>query len=309
MRNARINYLAVGTFVLAMIVAGVVLVARIAGNVGATDRYSTTFDSVLGIVPGTQVLYEGYPIGQVSSMRPAEAGSARRFRVELALRQGWPIPEDSTAFIISPSLLAPMTIDIHAGTSKDMLPVGGEIAGREATNLLGAVSSITGDVDLILRDTVRPLLQTFLGSSPAILENIQGFTASLDSAGKDLRGVISNENKERLSRILSNVEKASVDLAALSSELGKTRAEFDRALASVNGVLAGRDTDADRVAADLRHTLGSIASHIDALNENLEGASQNLYEFSREVRANPGSLLSGKPPRDDAPAVGAGAAR
>jgi phospholipid/cholesterol/gamma-HCH transport system substrate-binding protein len=50
----------------------------------------------------------------------------------------------------------------------------------------------------------------------------------------------------------------------------------------------------------MRHAVESIARHIDAINQNLEGASRNMYEFSRQLRQNPGLLLGGTPPKDEA---------
>ena len=51
---------------------------------------------------------------------------------------------------------------------------------------------------------------------------------------------------------------------------------------------------------DLRYLTDSVSRHIDAINRNLEGAARNLYEFSRQIRQNPGLLLGGTPPRDQA---------
>ena len=36
------------------------------------------------------------------------------------------------------------------------------------------------------------------------------------------------------------------------------------------------------------------------MNQNLEGAARNMYEFSRQIRQNPGLLLGGTPPEDAA---------
>jgi phospholipid/cholesterol/gamma-HCH transport system substrate-binding protein len=41
----------------------------------------------------------------------------------------------------------------------------------------------------------------------------------------------------------------------------------------------------------MRYTVETIAERIDAVTYNLEGASRNMYEFSRQIRINPGLLL------------------
>ena len=68
MRNAKINYVVVGSFVLAMIVALVISIAMISGRTGATDNYYSMFEDVSGIDFGTKVLFDGYHIGQVEEI-------------------------------------------------------------------------------------------------------------------------------------------------------------------------------------------------------------------------------------------------
>ena len=58
--------------------------------------------------------------------------------------------------------------------------------------------------------------------------------------------------------------------------------------------------DLDRSVVDMRHAVESVTRHIDAINQNLEGAARNMYEFSRQIRQNPGLLMGGTPPKDEA---------
>ena len=74
MKNTRLNYVIVGSFVVGMVIALVVTVALLAGRTGATDTYYTTYDNVSGIKFGTQVRLRPSP-------RNATArGSALRWR-------------------------------------------------------------------------------------------------------------------------------------------------------------------------------------------------------------------------------------
>jgi phospholipid/cholesterol/gamma-HCH transport system substrate-binding protein len=56
----------------------------------------------------------------------------------------------------------------------------------------------------------------------------------------------------------------------------------------------------EKSVVDLRYIVESIARRIDSMNQNLEGAARNMYEFSRQIRQNPGLLLGGTPPEDAA---------
>ena len=58
MQDSRINYVIVGAFVAAMLVALVVVISMLAGRTGATDPYFTVYGNVGGIKYGTIVFYE-----------------------------------------------------------------------------------------------------------------------------------------------------------------------------------------------------------------------------------------------------------
>ena len=65
MRHQGLNYAAVGGFVIAMLVAALGAAITLTGGVGSHDRYGVVFDNVADVRFGTQVRYEGFPVGQV----------------------------------------------------------------------------------------------------------------------------------------------------------------------------------------------------------------------------------------------------
>ena len=144
MKNPRIDYVWVGGFVIAMVVALIVCLAILSGRTGASDTYYTHFDNVLGVIPGTQLFFEGYGVGRVESIEPSPDPAKGRYRVTLSVQRGWPIPEDSVAWITEPSLLAAITIDIHSGESKTLLQPGDDITGRDLASVFTAVAPWPG---------------------------------------------------------------------------------------------------------------------------------------------------------------------
>ena len=110
MTNHRINYAVVGIFVIAALVSLVAAVAVLTGQTGSTTTYFTTYKNVGGLKFGTQVLYEGYPVGQVEEIAPEEFKGSTRFRITLAIAEGWRIPADSIAEVSASGLLAAVTI-------------------------------------------------------------------------------------------------------------------------------------------------------------------------------------------------------
>ena len=97
MRNNNTNYALVGGFVL--LTFGTLLSALylLGGGHGPTHTYYTNLRNVSGIKFGTPVTYAGYPVGQVEAVTPDQSDKGTRYRIELAVRHDWRIPEDSLA--------------------------------------------------------------------------------------------------------------------------------------------------------------------------------------------------------------------
>jgi len=70
MRDDRRSYIAVGAFVVAMVAALVVWLAALSGSGFAAHSYFVVYANVLGLAEGTQVLYEGFPVGQIVGIEP-----------------------------------------------------------------------------------------------------------------------------------------------------------------------------------------------------------------------------------------------
>jgi phospholipid/cholesterol/gamma-HCH transport system substrate-binding protein len=285
-RDNQRNYLMVGIFVLAILAALIGSLALLAGRTGATDVYYTAFDNVAGVAPGTQVLYEGYPIGQVERIFPAPAGETPRYRVELSVVRGWHLPDDSEALIAAPGLLAPLTIDIRAGESAQALAPGALVRGVEGGNVFAAVGDAATNLNDLTKNSLRPLVETIGERAPAILTNLEELSAQLTQASKGVNQILSEENRAELRQILANLEDASAAVIRLAREVSGV-------LGKVDGIVTDNRGNIDEALVGLNHSLQSIARHIDAVNQNLEGTSRNMNEFSRRIRQNPGLLLRG----------------
>ncbi len=289
MRSNRLNYFAVGLFVIASIVGIVVAVAIFSGRTGATDNYVAIYRNVTGIKFGTQVMYEGYPIGQVETVTPVPEEGGMRFRVNFGVRQGWRIPDDSVATIAAPGLLSAITISITAGKSAAALKPGAQIKSQEAANIFAAMSSIAGDIGLMTAEDIKPLLanvnqiavmvrdmfekEDLVGKAVSAIGNIQVFTDNMKKNSEEISAIFSPENRRKMEQTIASLEEA----VALS-----------RAMLAEN-------------KTDVRFTVESVARHVESINQNLDGAARNMLEFSRQVRQNPGLLMGGTPPRDTAP--------
>ena len=323
MQDNRINYVVVGSFVAAVLAVFIVVVSMLAGRSGATDSYYTIYNNVSGLKFGTQVLYEGYQIGQVESIEPNLEGSDVSFRVNFVVKEGWKIPNDSVARASSGGLLSALTIDISGGHSKTLLKPGSLVKGDPPSNFFSALSSIGSQFGEISAESIKPLLGNLnayirnldkltMENVPEILENLNKIskdlsrdlpkiTSSLARTSQAVEtGVLKPENLERIDTILVNLDKTSNNLAGLSNDLGQTRDLLTASMKSINQVVTDNAGNVDESVRDLRYTLDTIARYIDDISQNAEVTTRNMAEFSRAIRENPGLLVSGSPQADQA---------
>jgi len=329
MRSNKINYLVVGSFVLIMLVGLIVSMAMLAGRTGATDTYYAVYRNVTGVKFGTQVVYEGYPIGQVEEVIPEQDGALMRFRVIFEVQEGWRIPDDSVGKIEAPGLLSAITLSIRAGKSETSLKPGAEVTGEEASDIFAMVSTVAGEIGSIAEKDIRPLIANLtplletinraaggfgdiMGGDgkvlvadmvkligelstrvPNIANNIEDFTDNINRSSVELSAFLTPENRQVVESVLQNLDAAAINFTELSAELDTLMGDMDSL------IVHNRDNINDSLV-DVRYITDSLARRIDSINQNMEGASRNMYEFSRQIRQNPGLLLGGTPPADEA---------
>lgn len=315
MRDNRINYTVAGAFVLISIIGAVIAAALLSGRTGPADDYYAVYDNVTGVKFGTQVFYEGYPIGQVESVTPVPKAGRMEFRVDFSIIEDWRIPDDSVARIASPSLLSAKALDINAGLSPKPLNPGDRVRSAEAADLFSVAADVASEIRTLSRDSVRPLLDN-------LNKTVSNLDAMVQDDGKRLMGqltAVSDEVALRAPRIISDVETLSANLASASADVAalftpemtgriqNTIASLDAAAAAAQAMMtAANDTmiqnreNIDQTLADMRLVADSAARHIDGINHHLDGAARNMYEFTRQIRANPGLLLGGQSPADEA---------
>jgi phospholipid/cholesterol/gamma-HCH transport system substrate-binding protein len=298
MQDSRINYVVVGAFVTAMIVAFVVIISVLAGSSGDTDEYFTVYDNVGGVKLGTLVFYEGYQVGQVDEVTPLGEGAQVRFKVTMAVQEGWKIPEDSVARAQVSGLLSAIAIDIQGGKSATVLKPGSEIEGVEGTNIFATLADISSEFQELSSNTIKPLLasvnkyvnefgSTTMQHLPALMDNLEKLSASLErTSGIVEKDLLKPQNREQFDAIMAN-------LNAVSNDLKQTSALLNKSITNVNQVVENNAGNVDEAMRSLRYTLDTFSRHVDDISQNIDATARNMSEFSRSIRANPGVLLSG----------------
>jgi len=315
MKSNKINYLVVGVFVIVMLILFVGSVAMLTGRTGATDDYYAVYDNVTGIKFGTQVRYEGYPIGQVEEVTPIEEQGRMRFRVDMSVIEGWKIPDNSVAEIAAPGLLAAITIAVSAGDSDAALTPGERIRAQERSDVFAAIGDIAGQIGDLSDNSLKPLLgnlndsilainKLLIGDGAQIIADLKDVSAlinetapqivaNLDESIDGLKGMTGGKSSAKVQAMISSLEK-------LSNDLNETRNLADVMLESATLAIHDNRGDMDAAVDDLKYVMASTARRIDDINQNLELAARNAAEFTRQIRANPGLLLGGGAPKDEA---------
>ncbi len=308
MRDSRKNYLVVGTFLLMLLAILVVWLAVLSGRTEARHPYFMEFNNVMGLKEGGQILFEGYPAGQIEEILYSPAPDTPTYRLNVSIRKGWDIPDDSTAVITQAGFLSAVVIDIHAGRSPKMLEPGDQIASLGATSILSTISSVASKIEELSETTLKPLMENLTeGTSalkdlskdiPIILGNLKSFSVELKDTTHRFK-VFLGRNTKRVDTILTDVEVASGNISDLTIEFRKTRKRIDHLLASMDTIISHNRETIDHSITDLHYTLEVIATHIREIASNLESTTRNMNEFTAEIRRNPSTIIRGREVNSD----------
>jgi len=309
MRRANVNYLAVGLFVIVTMTLLLIALYKVTGRVGNTEAYHVVYRNIVGLADGTLVTYEGYQIGYIDSVEPQQTESGTHYRVQLRVKKDWRIPSDSVARITASGLLAETVINIEEGDSSTYLEPGAGIPGAEGGDMFAVLGGVAEDIGTLTETTLRPLLENLnqhvgtLGQAmsakvPPILDKVDRLAAELENSMRQINRIVDSETEQRVDTILTNSEQLSVNLLQLSGQLQQTGRQLDSLLGDAHSMVTDNDDPLRESVRTLQRTVTTIARAVDGILQDLETTGRNMNEFSRQLRTNPGVLLTGKPPAD-----------
>jgi phospholipid/cholesterol/gamma-HCH transport system substrate-binding protein len=259
MKSDRINYLLVGSFVMATIAGLTVAIALLTGRTGATDTYYTSYTDATGLKFGSQVLYMGYPVGQVEEITPMVENGNVSFRVQLEINEdfkNWQVPKDSVAQVRAAGLLAAVTIDIRSGKSSETLEPGDQLQGLEQSDVFVAVTDAANTLKFLTENSIKPLIEE-------LHAYVSGFGSVIDEHGGNLITNLSMVSAELATRAPELITK----FVELSDELKQTSAQLRAVLSDEN------------------------AQKVDAVVDNMVKASENVVSLTEDTRRQIDALL------------------
>lgn len=324
MHHQHLNYAVVGAFVLAMLAAVLGTAIMLSGGAGAHDRYTVVFDNVADVKFGTQVRFEGYPVGQVEAIDPVRENGTTTFRLDISVQEGFAIPADSVARIQTSQFLGAKTVEINRGGAAATLEPGAQIASAPAADMFSAMSSVAGTVGDLSRDGLKPLLDrlvdlvsnadrlidrdvtTLVGSLNAVATDTGGkvpqiagelltFTEELNATLASVQALVSEQNVTGVQQAVHNISTVSGDFVIISRSVQATLGQLELIVAGLQAIVEKNEGKVEASLDDTHYILRSIAQNIDTINHNLAGTTRNMNEFSRLIRQNPSLLLGGSP--------------
>lgn len=309
MKRETVNYFSVGLFVLAALAVLMLALYRLTMGGGDQDTYYSHYRNVSGLSNGTLVTYEGFVFGKVAGITPQRDEQGIVYQVELRVREGWKIPDDSVARVYSEGLLADTVINIAEGESSRFLQPGASVRSAQGIDLFAAMSELAADFGNLSENSIRPLLDGLsqmvrrVGGEieaqvPLILADTRSLVTKLEQSATHLSGIMNAETERKAQRILTNVDLAAGDLRSLSEDLTEVKQDSLKLVQKLDQLVTETQPDLRRTVSALREILQQLSVHSDDILLNLGNASRNMSEFSRQIRDNPARLLGGPVPTD-----------
>ncbi|HEX7007876.1 MAG TPA: MlaD family protein [Alphaproteobacteria bacterium] len=259
--ETRASYLLVGTFVLILVAAGFVFILWIAQAqvTRDTQTYLTYFTTtVTGLQTGSIVRYRGVPVGEVTRIR-IDPRNPEQIEVTLEVEATTPIKTDTVAVLESQGITGVAFIQLRGGTRSSPTLVA------QPGERYPVIKSEGSGFEKILTDF------------PKLLQNLNTLADSANA-------VLDEKNREAISVTLDNVAKISTALGDRQKEFEEVLANSNKALASLNGLIA----DMRPAIGDIQAGVKSFSSMSDTINKLVEEnrrpwrdfSATGLYEFS-----------------------------
>jgi phospholipid/cholesterol/gamma-HCH transport system substrate-binding protein len=253
------NYIAVGTFVLLVLVMGGLFIYWYSGNAEhhTYQRYEIYFDgSVSGLTVGSPVRYLGVDVGRVVSMR-IDPRSPNRVQIVADIDATTPISPRTLAQLSLQGITGLLYIDLLQGS---LAPDSNVLAGVPSEQY-PVIRSMHSDFDLFLR------------SLPVL-------TARMAELVQRASSILSDKNIAAIERITANLDRASAALPQSTEQLSALVRDLRQAVADAHQVI----TDVHDVTSDVKQNARDTVAELRRASEHLASATASLDAFMADNR-------------------------
>jgi len=296
--ETRARHLAVGTFVLVLVVcAGLfaIWIAKFSGQVSYVPYFTRFSGSVSQLRIDTTVSFGGIPVGRVTDVR-IDPDNTELARVDFVVREGTPIRTDSQATIEIQSIAGGVGLQISRGSKgAELLPAGKEVKGgssplerlvAQAPNLIAKLTQIADSLNGMLNEENRTALTE-------TLSNMRDLSVSLKGHQQQLDTLLDNGNTA-----VANFADAGASLKNLADQLNKSAGAMTgdarKAVESFQQMSSSFRTTADQLNAvitenrePLKQFTGSALYEATDLIAQLRELAASMARISQEIERDP----------------------
>ena len=303
--ETRANYVAVGAFVLFMIVLAFGAVVWLAGGeLNAPEaRYQIYFTGpVSGLRKGAAVEYNGVPVGTVEEIR-IDPDNVALIRVVIGIDPVVAIKTDAVASLETNLLSGVSYIQIVGGTQDAALLIA---EGRQRYPVIRSTPSTLARVaaagpQLVdkLNDTVERFSELLDEKNRRAIsdsiENLRMFSAGLADRNDDIAELASNANSAAAaaSNLLGNLDRSYTGPDGIGNRLATAIADFDRVAKNLADTNKQLQTALQELRPGLRsfsqQTLSDVGSLVAETRQLVASANRVVTNVERD----PLSLLFG----------------
>nr|PZN22491.1 MAG: mammalian cell entry protein [Mycolicibacterium hassiacum] len=283
-RHIRLPRLSRVTVIISTLVAILGLIAAFVGfklyRELTTNTVVAYFEDTLALYPGDKVQIMGVQVGSIDKIEPA----GDKMKVTFHYEKKYKVPENATATILNPSLVASRTIQLSP-------PYTGGPVLKDGAELDVDRTQVPVEYDE-LRDSLNRILSE-LGPTP---EQPRGpFGDIIESAADGFagKGKQLNRTLKALSEALYTLNRGSTDffevvksLALFVNALYKSDQQFvalNRDLATFTSTFTNTNNEVANALADLNELLSTVRQFLDENAEVLVHDVQNLADVTNAI--------------------------
>lgn len=295
----RISYLAVGVFVISLVVAAIAIFFWL--TLRKHDQGYTTYvvylhEEVSGLSVQSAVRYNGVPVGYVKSISLVPS-NPQLVKVMLDIESGTPVNTSTVATLTSQGITGISFIGLKA--QKVDAPPLTKHAGEEypvipsRPSLLVQLSEVMPEITSKITQLSDSISQLFdkknTDSIGATLQNIQVFTKALKDSSTQ---VTSSMNS--LESVLANTQRASKHFPELVNSTAVTMKKLQETAASFNDTakIASQTLTAGQVA--INSLSQQLIPSTQQVLQHLGNIEVNLQSFTSQLKRNPAMIIRGK---------------
>lgn len=255
--------------------------------------FFTRFEEVGRLQSDDPIVINGVESGRVRSVKLGD----REVIVEMGIREGVTIPDDSRIVLKSIGIMGERFVSITRGESTTHVAPGDTIEGQFLMGLsevMGAAGSVIDELAETSRN-LREILDSLTGGG-----KLQSSVDDLATASENLRAIMT-DNQPRLSRAIAGFERVSTRLDSLVenhyASLDSSVASFGRAGGQIETAvnrLTEASTDLKEITERLRSGKGSLGKLLaeDDFVDRLNATIADLDSLVNDIKLHPGRYVT-----------------